>query len=220
MDDILKILKKLKQANNLMGKDCYARITITRGVDAHGPSIKKDYKPTIVIEVKKLQSYVVDRCEKGVKATILQSFKKEKNVLYNYKTINYLPTILGFMNRRNYDDVIFIDKYNYLIEGITANLFFYKGKVLYTSNEDNLFLKGVTRDILIRAVKKYSDARFNIRYKNLKFEDLSKIDGAFFTNSLSIIYPIKSIEDKELKIRNDILERLRELYFKFLKGKR
>lgn len=219
MDEILKILKKLKEANKLVGEDCYCRITITRGIDPHGPSIKPEYEPTVIVEVKKIPGYLVDRSVKGVKATILQSFKKERNVLYNYKTINYLPSIIGFLNRKNYDDVLFVDKYNYLIEGITANLFFYKGKIIYTSNEDNLFLKGVTRDIIIRAIKKYKTSGLHLRYKNFRFSDLDKVDGAFLTNSISVIYPILSIEDRELSVRSNILGRLKDLYFRFLRDK-
>ncbi len=215
-DYILEKIKELQKENGLEGRDCYCRITITRGKDPHGPSIKKEHQPNVVIEVKLLPQYVVDKAEKGVHATILFSFKKEKNILYNYKTINYLPSIIGFLNRKSYDDVIFLDKYNNLIEGITANLFFYKGKVLYTSNEDDLFLKGVTREILIRAIKKYSEEKFTVRYRNFKFNDLKKIDGAFFTNSLSGIYPILSIEDFKLQHRPNIISKLKNLYFRFL----
>ncbi len=210
-------IKKLQQENGLDGRDSYCRITITRGKDPYGPSIKKEHQPTLVIEIKPLPQYVIDKSQKGVNTTILYSFKKEKNVLYNYKTLNYLPSILGFINRKSYDDVIFIDKFNNLIEGITANLFFYKGKMLYTSNEENLFLKGVTRDILIRAIKKYSDEKFTIRYKNFKFNDLKSIDGAFFTNSLSGIYPILSIEDFKLNHRPKIIDKLKSLYLRFLR---
>ena len=213
---ILENIKKLKKENGLNGKDCYCRITITRGRDPYGPSIKKDYNPTILIELKPLPQFIIDKAKKGVNATILQTFKKEKNILYNFKTLNYLPSIIGFLNRKSFDDVIFIDKKGNLIEGITANLFFYKGKMLFTSNEDDLFLKGVTRDILIRAIKKFKKEKFLIRFRNIKFSDLNNIDGAFFTNSLSGIYPITSIEDFKLKHRKNIIERLRDIYFKFL----
>jgi branched-subunit amino acid aminotransferase/4-amino-4-deoxychorismate lyase len=214
---LIENIRKLKEANKLMGRDCYCRITITRGTDPYGPSIKKDpTPPTVVMEVKPLPKYVIDKASKGVETTILYSFKKEKNILYNFKTLNYLPSIIGFLNRKSYDDVIFIDRNDNLIEGITANLFFYKGKMLYTSNEDDLFLKGVTRDILIKAIKRYSNEGFRISYRNFKFNDLKKIDGAFFTNSLSGIYPIISIEDFKLKHRPNIIAKLKNVYFRFL----
>jgi branched-subunit amino acid aminotransferase/4-amino-4-deoxychorismate lyase len=216
MNDILNILKELKRLNNLKNVDCYSRITVTRGVDPYGPSIKQEYSPTVVIEVKRLPQYVADRSEKGVKTTILENFKKERNVLYNYKTINYLPSIIGFLNRKNFDDVIFLDKFNCLIEGITANLFFYKGKTLYTSNEDSLFLKGVTREVILKGIKKFPEYKFNIRYRNFKFQELDKIDGAFLTNSLSGIYPVLSIEDKQLRHRKEIIATLKEIYMRFL----
>ncbi len=215
--DFLNAAKNLKKQNHLIGKDCYVRITVTRGVDPHGPSIKKDLKSTIFMEVKKLPQFIEDRSKKGVKATILYNFKKEKNILYNYKTLNYLPSIIGFINKKTFDDVIFIDKFNNLIEGITANLFFYKGKTIYTTNEDDLILKGVTRNILIKSIKKFPEYRFNIRFKNITFKDLRNFDGAFMTNSLSIIYPVLKIEDYTLKHREDILNKLQEMYFKFLK---
>ncbi len=218
MNDILSILNELKDLNKLNNVDCYARITITRGIDPYGPSIKQKYSPTVVIEVKRLPQYVIDRSEKGVKTTVLESFKKERNVLYNYKTINYLPSVIGFLNRRNFDDVIFLDKFNCLIEGITANLFFYKGKTLYTSNEANLFLKGVTREAILKGIKKFSEYKFNIRYRNFKISELDKIDGAFFTNSLSGIYPILSIDEIRLKHRIEIINKLREVYMRFLQS--
>ena len=218
MNEILNILKELKKANKIDNQDCYARITITRGIDPYGPSIKSDFSPTIIMEVKKLPEYVVDRRERGVKATVLETFKKERNVLYNYKTINYLPSIIGFLNRKNFDDVIFQDKFNCLVEGITANLFFYKGKTLYTSNEESLFLRGVTREVIIKGIKKFPEYRFNIRYRNFKINELDRIDGAFFTNSLSGIYPIISINDIKLNNRKEIINRLQEVYMKFLRS--
>ncbi len=210
-----EILFDLKKVNKLMGYDCYVRITITRGIDPYGPSIKNEHKPTVVVNLKKLPQYIIDRSEKGVHVTILKDFVKEKNILYNYKTLNYLPTIIGFLSRKKYDDVLFIDKKGNLIEGITANLFFYKKKIIYTSNEKDLFLKGITREILIRGLKKTN--KYFLRFRNFKEKDLDEIEGAFLTNSLSIIYPILSIDGKELKVNEKLLKDLKEIYFREIK---
>ncbi len=215
LDRLKEILLDLKKLNKLMGLDCYVRITVTRGVDPFGPTIKPDHKPTVIINLKKLPQYVIDRAEKGVHVTIMKDFVKEKNILYNYKTLNYLPTILGFLSRKKYDDVLFIDKRGILVEGITANLFFYRRKIIYTSNEKNLFLKGITREILIRGLKKTT--KYFLRYKNIKEKDLKDIDGAFLTNSLSGIYPILSIDGKELKNNEKLISDMKKIYFEELK---
>ncbi len=210
-----EILYNLKKINKFNGFHCYVRITITRGIDPFGPSIKDNHSPTIIINMKKLPQYIIDRAEKGVHVTIMKEFLKEKNVLYNYKTLNYLPTIIGFLSRKKYDDVIFLDKKKFLIEGITANLFFYRRKIIYTSNEKDLFLKGITREILIKGLKRNS--KYYLRYKNFTEKDLDQIDGAFLTNSLSGIYPILSIDGKSLKNNEKLINDLRKIYFEELK---
>ena len=214
-DELKEILYDLKQVNKLMGIDCYVRITITRGIDPFGPSIKENHKPTLIIILKKLPQYVIDRGEKGVHVTIMKEFVKEKNILYNYKTINYLPTILGFLSRKRYDDVLFIDRKGNLLEGITANLFFYKGRIIFTSNEKDLFLKGITRDILIKGLKK--NEKYFLRYRNFNEKQLNEIEGAFLTNSLSGIYPILSIDGKKLKNNKRLILDMKRIYYEELK---
>jgi len=213
-EQLKDILFNLKKINKLMGYDCYVRITVTRGIDPFGPSIKDDHKSTIIILIKKLPQFVLDRAEKGVNVTILKDFIKEKNILYNYKTLNYLPTIIGFLSRKRYDDVLFLDKKGNLVEGITANLFFYKNRIIYTSNERDLFLKGVTRDLLIKGIKKKS--KYFIRYKNINEKQLKDIDGAFLTNSLSGIYPVLSIDGYKLKFNKKLIEDMQNIYLKEL----
>ncbi len=214
-EEFKKILYDLKYINKLNGHHCYIRVTITRGVDPFGPSIKENHKPTIIIILKKLPQYVLDRAQKGVHVTIMKEFVKEKNILYNYKTLNYLPSILGFLSRKKYDDVIFIDKKGNLIEGITANLFFYKGKIIFTSNEKDLFLKGVTRKILIKGLKRSN--KYFLRYRNFTEKNLNEIDGAFLTNSLSGIYPILSIDGFKLKHNEQLISNIKKIYFEELK---
>jgi len=213
----INIMKDLKSKNNFDNKECYFRVTVTRGIDSSGPTIKETHIPTMVIEARGISDYINDKSQKGVKATILYDLKKSESVLYNYKTLNYLSSIVGFVNRRNYDDVIFIDKESNLIEGITANLFFYKGKTLYTSNRDDLFLKGVTREIILKGIKKFPEYKFSVRFKESGVKDLKNFDGAFFTNSVSLIYPIISIDDHKFSGRAEIISKLKEIYFKYLK---
>ncbi len=210
-EDLNEILFNLKNINKLTNIDCYVRITVTRGIDPFGPTIKNNHKPTVIIIMKKLPQYVIDRIEKGVHATIMKEFVKEKNILYNYKTLNYLPSIIGFLSRKKYDDVIFIDKKGNLIEGITANLFFYKKRIIYTSNQKDLFLHGVTREILIKGLKKSN--KYFLRYRDFSEKQLNEIDGAFFTNSISGIYPIISIDGRNLKFDKKLISDMREIYF-------
>ena len=215
LEKLKDILNELKYVNKLNNHDCYVRITVTRGIDPFGPSIKDNHKPTIIIVLKKLPQYVIDRAEKGVNVTIMKEFVKDKNILYNYKTLNYLPSIIGFLSRKKYDDVLFMDRKGNLIEGITANLFFYRGKIIFTSNEKDLFLKGITRELVIKGIKK--SGRYFLRYRNFTEKQLNEIDGAFLTNSLSGIYPVLSIDGKKLKHNERIINSLKKIYFNELK---
>ena len=216
LEELKDILFQLKSINKLNNYDCYVRITITRGIDPFGPSIKNNHKPTVIIILKKLPQFVIDRAEKGVHVTIMKEFVKEKNILYNYKTLNYLPSILGFLSRKKYDDVLFIDKKGNIIEGITANLFFYKGRIIYTSNEKNIFLKGITRELLLKGLKR--NKKYFLRYRNFTEKKLNEIDGAFLTNSLSGIYPILSIDGMQLKYNERLISEMKKIYMEELRS--
>ena len=96
-----------------------------------------------------------------------------------------------YAEKKGYDDALMLDYRNYVAEGTGANIFFVKGKNIYTPIAD-CFLNGITRQTVIEMVKNQS---FNLIEKHIFPSEINNYDEAFLTGTAAEITPIKSIDD-------------------------
>jgi 4-amino-4-deoxychorismate lyase len=139
-------------------------------------------------------SYTKEKYKEGFKLTVSKVLRDEKNILNYFKTFNYGINIIedNRAKDRGYDGAIFLNSNNLVCETSYANIFFRKGKILYTPHLSNGMLKGIMRDKVIGFAKMNG---FIVEKAFLKPEDLSKFDECFVTNSVAGIFPVASIGD-------------------------
>ncbi|HAB99766.1 MAG TPA: amino acid aminotransferase [Parachlamydiales bacterium] len=114
-------------------------------------------------------------------------------IIPGVKTTNYMPAIFA-MNRAKktgFDDAIYLNGQEELLEGTISNLFFFKNGKLITS-DSNSIVKGVTRAILLQLAAPY----FPIEFRSLPLSEVSSCQEAFLCSSRKEVAPLVQIDDK------------------------
>ncbi len=115
--------------------------------------------------------------------------------LRRIKSINYGENIVAkrYALENQADDVILLNEHNQITETTTSNIFWLKGKYLYTASLDCGVLDGITRKVIIEEGKKEG---FTVVEGRFYISDLKKADYVFVTNALHGIVKVKEIKEK------------------------
>ena len=190
--------KKLeKKVHTLLAKNklksAYVKIIVTRGT-SEGllvPSGKTD--PTIAMFVLPHAPLPRAVYEKGIRACIAEVNINKGSPADGKKTLNYIANILFRMDSREngFEDAIFMNSDGSVTEATSSNLFIVDGKKIYTPPVKSGILPGITREEIIRLVRRRS-ARA-IQEKCIKKNDLFDADELFLTNSISEVVPVVKV---------------------------
>lgn len=120
-------------------------------------------------------------------------------IMPSIKTLDYFPAVMAMKRAKElgFDDAIYINDYQELLEGTTSNLFFFKGNTLMTCDTDEI-VKGITRNILLEIAKD----EFNFEMRPLHLNEVVSCDEAFLCSSVKDVVPLVQIDG--LKIGNGI----------------
>lgn len=129
----------------------------------------------------------------------ISSFRKvhAETVPVHAKVVgNYVNAYLAKMEvkKRGYDDVIMLDTAGFVAEGATSNVFFVSGGDVKTPTLKSA-LPGITRHALIEIIR---DMGYGMSEADIRPEELSTFDEAFYSGSVVKVQPILSIEGRTL----------------------
>lgn len=115
---------------------------------------------------------------------------KHQRIFPESKTLVYLPAILALQEAKKlgFDDALYINASNHLLESTTSNLFAFKGDKLYSPNRE--ILLGITREVILTIGKKH----FEICEEPLSYNELDSIDEIFLTSSNKEIVPVIAVD--------------------------
>lgn len=115
---------------------------------------------------------------------------KHQRIFPESKTLVYLPAILALQEakRLGFDDALYMNASNHLLESTTSNLFAFKGSKLYTPNKEILF--GITREVIITIAKKH----FQVCEEPISYAELDSIDEIFLTSSNKEMVPVIAVD--------------------------
>lgn len=104
---------------------------------------------------------------------------------------HYVNSILAGTEakRMGYDEALLLDHEGNVAEGPGENVFFVKGKVLYTPKAGRI-LKGITRASVMQIGK---DLGYDVVERDINPHELDSFDGAFFTGTAAEVTPIREI---------------------------
>lgn len=136
-------LGRLLTANELLGGEAIARVTITRGT-APGPRPAPG-PPTIIITARPLPHRFTAR-RAGVHLRTVSGLVR---ALPRWKTVCYLPGVLALAAVEPQEEPLLVDTDGHALECATANLFVSTGQGLRTPPDDGSILPGVARGLVI-----------------------------------------------------------------------
>ena len=206
-----QIINKLIKLNNIVNG--YIYIQITRGVAERKHEFPKKYKPTTIIFTKKLN---VDKkiYEKGVKIITIPDLRWLRR---DIKTTSLLPNILSkqlAVEKKAFESWL-IDNGN-ITEGSASNAWIIKNsKTIVTHPANNKILKGVTRDTIIKILKKNN---FNVKEKPFNLIEAKNAKEAFLTSSTLSVLPVVKIDNYNISDGKpgDITKKILYLYNKYI----
>ena len=186
---IQKIFYNLIKKNNLNNGIIY--LQITRGIQPREHNYKKNLKPNIIIYTTKKNFNLPNKNYKGFKAITYPDIRWGRP---DIKTTSLLANVIAAthaFNKGAYESIFFKD--NKITEAAHSNVWIIKKNKIITHPANKEILKGVTRTVLIKLIKKLG---FILIEKEFSKKELYKSDEIFITSSGSLITPIIQVDKK------------------------
>jgi len=118
-----------------------------------------------------------------VSLCVISQKRNPESLLIRHKTFNYLENIIGRREaiEKGYDEGLFLNTNDDLTEATASNLFWVRGKDLFTPATESGILPGITREIILENAEKLG---YKINARKFDLSYLLNSDFAFLTNSL------------------------------------
>lgn len=144
--------------------------------------------------------------EKGYKLKIAP-LKRGYSPLYFHKHVNYFENIYAKRQvlKKGYDEALFINMDNKVMEGSMSNIFFIKGNKIITPKKEIGLLPGIIRQKVIEIA---DNLKLDLIEKEIDLKELKEFDFPFITNSLMDLMPVKEIEEIKYKKESDIFKQI------------
>jgi 4-amino-4-deoxychorismate lyase len=183
-EDYLRYIEEtVKQSDE---KDLYVKTILTSEGNTYFP-LQPESSNLLVI----VKPYSPIKEEK-VKLTVAPFKVHSSDPLLRIKSTNYARNIIAkrYAFEKGCFDAIFLNENNEVTETSSANIFWIKGKYLYTPSVSCGLLEGITRKYVIEKAKKEG---FIVIEGRFYLNDVKNADIIFLTNSLNGIIRVSSI---------------------------
>lgn len=147
-----------------------------------------------------------------VSLCVVSQKRNPESVLIRHKTFNYLENIIGRREaiEKGYDEGLFLNTNDDLTEATSSNLFWARGKDLFTPAPESGLLPGITREIVIETAEKLG---FKINARKFDLSYLLNSDFAFLTNSLIGMSYIEKVNKQMMPETSKNYEIIRQQLF-------
>jgi branched-subunit amino acid aminotransferase/4-amino-4-deoxychorismate lyase len=171
----------------------------------------------LIILAKPLKKLPKSYYKKGV-IVVSSPWRREKNPIYQHKTISYFSNIFArdSARKRGAFEVIFIDHLGRILEGSSTNIFVVKDSQIITPSLNHGILPGITRMLIFKLSRLEG---IPLKEGELKINDIEDADELFITNSLIEIMPVRRFDRIHIDAVGPITQRLSKSYKIFLNKK-
>ncbi len=179
-----KIIRKVVRINGY--SDAVVRLMIS--VDGRG-------RTSVLVEATRHKPLKPDKYKSGFRAAVSRFSQNQSSPLARIKSTNRILYQLSLeeARRTGYDEAIILNGRGYIAECTRSNIFFVRGKIIYTPSIACGCLKGVTRDKVRELACK---ARYSVYEGSFVVGDLIESEEAFLTSSLIGVMPLVSVGAK------------------------
>lgn len=149
-------------------------------------------------------SYSKDDYKNGFNLMISQYKRNQDSILTFVKSNNYMENILIKQESKEFgfDEVLFLNTDDYVAEGATSNVFWIKGKIVYTPSIECGLLPGIVRE---KVIESCTNLGIKMIIGKFKQEELINAEEVFITNSVMDIMPVSKINKKIFNIDENII---------------
>ena len=182
-------IKRLIKINRI--NDGLIYLQITRGVAERDFKFPKKSKPSLVMVAKSIALDSYDKAfKKGIKVKTVKDLRWKR---VDIKTINLLAPVLAKQEAadHNCQEAWLIDGDGFITEGSSSTAWILKKNVLYTTPLSNSILNGITRQSLIKGLKKN---KLRLIEKKFNINDIKEADEAFITSATQYVMPVVSVD--------------------------
>ena len=200
-------VKRLISKNQIKNGLIY--LQITRGVAQRDFKFPINTKATLVIIAKNLPDDEYDNnFQKGIKIKTTKDLRWKR---VDIKTINLLAPVLAkqFAADNNCQEAWLIDDDGYVTEGSSSTAWILKKNILYTTPLSNSILNGITRQSLIKGLKKN---KIKMVEKKFNIKDIKESDEAFITSATQYVMPVVLVDN--FKIGNGKIGKYAKIFRK------
>ena len=187
-------------------------LQITRGVAERDFKFPKKTRPSLVIIAKSISLESYDNAfKKGIKVKTIKDLRWKR---VDIKTINLLAPVLAKQEAadHNCQEAWLIDDDGFVTEGSSSTAWILKKNTLYTTPLSNSILNGITRQSLIKGLKKN---KLRLIEKKFNFNDIKEADEAFITSATQYVMPVVSVDN--FKIGNGKVGKYANIFSKAYK---
>ena len=182
-------IKNLIERNQIKNGLIY--LQVTRGTASRDFKFPKNVKPSLVIIAKNLpDNEYENNFQKGIKIKTTKDLRWKR---VDIKSINLLAPVLAkqFAVDNNCQEAWLIDDDGFVTEGSSSTAWILKKNILYTTPLSNSILNGITRQSLIKGLKKN---KLKLIEKKFHINDVKLADEAFITSATQYVMPVVSVD--------------------------
>lgn len=188
-NDLLNDIAKLDLSEN----SAVLKIVVSRGEGGRGYSVNDVGEPNIVISKNSWPVFVESYQQEGIKVRLCQHRLIINPALAGIKHLNRLDQVLARNEWHNddYQEGLMLDQDDYLLEGISSNLFVKINQQWITPPVKDCAVAGIMRNAVVR---KMDDLGINLEQRKIHVSELSSVKEMFVSNSIWGIVPVVSCE--------------------------
>jgi branched-chain amino acid aminotransferase len=180
--------------------DAYVRLSVTRGVQPGKLTPRPEVDPTVVVYVKALPRGGLAGEAVWDEPAVVQSAETRQipdaALPSGAKTHNYLNGILARTELDDdADEALLRDVDGNVAEGATSNVFFVRDGALHTPSANGDLLPGITRELVLELA---DNAEISVEEGTYDLADVAAADEAFLTNRTWELWPIGSLDGREI----------------------
>ncbi|WP_297889308.1 aminotransferase class IV [Sulfurihydrogenibium sp.] len=172
-------------------KDLYVKTALLSEGNSYYPLLP--YKSNLLVIVRPYQPV-----NSPITLTLSPYKVHSKDPLLKIKSTNYLRNVLikRYAQEKGFFDAIILNEDDNITETSSANIFWIKGKYLYTPSTDCGVLEGIARRKVLEEAKNQG---FIVVEGSFNLKDLKGANVVFLTNSLHGILKVDNIDPEVLK---------------------
>ncbi|MDH5394395.1 MAG: aminodeoxychorismate lyase, partial [Gammaproteobacteria bacterium] len=183
--ELLADIKKLSFPN----EPSVLKIVVSRGQGGRGYAATGIEQASVIISLNSWPDFVLEYQQRGVNVRICQHRLMINPALAGIKHLNRLDQVLA-RNEWHNDQIhegIMLDQHDYLIEGVSTNLFVMVNNQWLTPAVTDCAVAGIMRELILN---KAELIKLKIEQRKIQLSELSSVQQMFVCNSIWGIVPV------------------------------